>query len=44
MEKKIYQRPTMKVVKFQQCVQLLAGSPGLGSPSPFDNGGNPIGS
>ena len=43
MKKKDYQKPTILVVKLQRQAQLLAGSNGLNSPSPFENGGNPIG-
>ena len=43
MKKKLYEKPTMQVIMLKQQPQLLAGSGGLGSPNPFEPGGNPLG-
>ena len=42
MKKKEYERPTMQVVQLKQQTQLLAGS-GLGDPSDYPDGGDPLG-
>jgi hypothetical protein len=45
MKKKQYEKPSMKVILLQQRTMLLAGSGnGVDPLSPFDNGGNPLGS
>ena len=44
MTKKLYEKPTTKVVMLQQRAQLLAGSNGLGQPNNYPGGGNPFGS
>ena len=44
MKKKIYEKPTMKVVMLQQRALLLAGSGGLGEPTNYPGGGDPFGS
>ena len=41
--KKYYVKPSLKVFELKQEPQLLVGSGGLGSPSPFRNGGDPLG-
>ena len=43
MKKKLYEKPTMKVVMLQQHAQLLAGSNGLDPLSPFNPGTDPLG-
>lgn len=40
--KKMYVKPSVKVFDLKQEPQLLVGSGGLGSPNPFNNGGNPL--
>lgn len=44
MKRKLYEKPSMKVFKLKQKPQLLAGSGGggLGSPSPFEPGVDPL--
>ncbi len=41
MEKRQYEKPSMKVVELQQRSMLLAGS-GLGDPNNYPGGGNPF--
>ena len=41
-KKKIYEKPSMKVFELKQQPQLLAGS-GLGDPSDYPEGGDPLG-
>jgi hypothetical protein len=41
MKKKVYQKPTMRVVMLQQRSQLLAGS-GLNDPNDYTPGGDPF--
>ena len=41
-KKKIYEKPSMKVFELKQQPQLLAGS-GLGDPSDYPDGGDPLG-
>lgn len=43
MRKKEYERPTIDIVKLKQQQQLLAGS-GLGDPSDYPDGGDPLNS
>ena len=40
-KKKLYERPSMKVVLLKRQPQLLAGS-GLNDPADYPNGGNPF--
>ena len=42
MKKKLYEKPTTKVVMLKQQPQLLAGSGGLGEPSGYPGGGDPF--
>ena len=42
MKKKLYEKPTMQVVKLQQQPQLLAGSGGLDDPNNYPGGGDPL--
>ena len=42
MKKKLYEKPTMTVVKLQQQPQLLAGS-GLNDPTDYPGGEDPLG-
>ena len=45
MKKKMYEKPSMKVVLLKQRTMLLAGSGnGVDPLSPFNPGGNPLGS
>ena len=41
-KKKIYEKPSMQVFELKQQTQLLAGS-GLGDPSDYPEGGDPLG-
>ena len=41
-KKKIYEKPSMQVFELKQQPQLLAGS-GLGDPSDYPDGGDPLG-
>ncbi len=41
-KKKIYEKPSMQVFELKQQTQLLAGS-GLGDPSDYPDGGDPLG-
>ena len=41
-KKKIYEKPTMQVFELKQQPQLLAGS-GLGDPTDYPDGGDPLG-
>jgi len=40
-KKRLYEKPSMKVVLLKRQPQLLAGS-GLNDPSDYPNGGNPF--
>ena len=45
MRKKQYEKPSMKVYPLRQKPKLMVGSNGgLGSPGPFEPGGNPLNS
>ena len=41
IKKRLYEKPSMKVVLLKQQPQLLAGS-GLNDPSDYPDGGNPF--
>ena len=42
MKKNLYEKPSMKVFVLKQKPTLLAGSGGLGNPSPFEPGVDPL--
>ncbi len=41
-KKQVYVKPSMEVFKLKQQPALLAGSEGLGNPSDYPSGGDPL--
>lgn len=42
MKKKMYKKPSMRMVVIKQTIALLAGSPGASQLPEFENGGDPL--
>lgn len=43
-KKRLYEKPAMQVFELKQQLQLLQSSGGLGNPSGYPYGGDPLGS